>query len=310
MPDTRRTWAELAALFADNTAGAISAQDLRDFLASVQVHQAAAAPTTADDDAAGYDVWSVWIDTTGAPDIYVCTDASTGAAVWVQLYPATASIAWGDVTGTLADQTDLQAALDAKAATASLGTAAASDASDFATAAQGVLADTAVQPDDDANTLGSGTATDGQVLTADGAGNAAWEDVPAGGAVAWGDLTGTLSDQTDLQSALDDKADLAVTINAQTGTTYTLVLADAGKLITLTNASAITLTVPPNSSVAFAVGTVIALAQYGAGTVTVAAGAGVTINSDTSMLDLAGQYTTAALTKIATDEWLLTGALA
>lgn len=50
----------------------------------------------------------------------------------------------------------------------------------FATAAQGGLADSAVQPGDDADTLGSGAATDGQVLTADGAGNAAWEDAPAG----------------------------------------------------------------------------------------------------------------------------------
>lgn len=53
----------------------------------------------------------------------------------------------------------------------------------FATAAQGGTADTAVQPGDDANTLGSGAATDGYVLTADGAGNAAWEE-PAGGGIS------------------------------------------------------------------------------------------------------------------------------
>jgi hypothetical protein len=57
-------------------------------------------------------------------------------------------------------------------------------ASDFATAAQGLLADSAVQPGDDADTLGSGVATDGMVLTADGSGSAAWESISAAGADA------------------------------------------------------------------------------------------------------------------------------
>lgn len=101
-----------------------------------------------------------------------------------------------------------------------------------------------------------------------------------------------------------------VEINEQTGTTYTLVLTDRGKLVTLNNASAITLTVPPNSSVAFATGTVITISQLGAGTVTVAAGTGVTINSLDSNLDLSGQYAAAALHKTGTDTWLLVGSLA
>lgn len=66
--------------------------------------------------------------------------------------------------------------------TPTLGTAAAEDVGYFATAAQGSLADSAVQPGDDANTLGSGAATDGYVLTADGAGGAAWEAASGGGA--------------------------------------------------------------------------------------------------------------------------------
>ena len=51
----------------------------------------------------------------------------------------------------------------------------------YATSAQGALADTAVQPGDDAATLGSGAATDGWVLTADGAGGAAFEEAAGGG---------------------------------------------------------------------------------------------------------------------------------
>ena len=94
--------------------------------------------------------------------------------------------------------------------------------------------------------------------------------------------------------------------NAQTGTSYTLVLADAGKMVTLSNAAAITLTIPTNASVAFPVDTRIDLIQYGAGQVTVG-GAGVTIRSSGSKLKLAGQYSGATLWKKDTDEWVLIG---
>lgn len=99
-------------------------------------------------------------------------------------------------------------------------------------------------------------------------------------------------------------------INPQTGTTYTFVLTDHGKLVTGSNASAITWTVPPNSSVAFAVNDRIDIAQTGAGQISIAAGAGVTIRSSGSKLKLTGQYSGAGLTKLATDEWLLIGDIA
>ena len=101
----------------------------------------------------------------------------------------------------------------------------------------------------------------------------------------------------------------SLTFNAQTGTTYTLVLADAHKLVTLSNASGITLTVPPNSSVAFETGDQVNLLQLGAGQVTVAAGSGVTLRSEGSKVKLAGQYALATLVKIASDEWVLVGNL-
>lgn len=100
-------------------------------------------------------------------------------------------------------------------------------------------------------------------------------------------------------------------INAQTGTTYTFVLGDEGDLVTFNNASAITVTVPPNSSVPFQTGkAVLNCAQLGAGQVTFAPGAGVTIRSAGSKLKLSGQYSAGALAKIATDEWLLFGDIA
>ena len=101
-----------------------------------------------------------------------------------------------------------------------------------------------------------------------------------------------------------------LSFNAQTGTTYTLVLDDRGKIITLSNASAITLTVPPAASVAFPVGAEIAIMQTGAGAVTVAPGSGVTINSLGSAVDLAGQYAVATLVQTATNTWTLFGGLA
>jgi len=97
--------------------------------------------------------------------------------------------------------------------------------------------------------------------------------------------------------------------SAQTAS-YTLVLADAGKMVTMTNASANNLTVPPNSSVAFPVNTRIDLIQYGAGQTTVVAGSGVTIYSSGSKLKLTGQYSGASLWKKATDTWVLIGDIA
>ncbi len=99
----------------------------------------------------------------------------------------------------------------------------------------------------------------------------------------------------------------ALSTNAQTGTSYTLVLADAGKLVELNNAAAITLTIPTDASVAFPVGTQVNILQTGAGQVTVS-GAGVTING-TPGLKLRTQWASATLVKRATDTWVVMGDL-
>jgi len=93
--------------------------------------------------------------------------------------------------------------------------------------------------------------------------------------------------------------------NAQTGTSYTLVLADAGKIIEMNNASPNTLTIPPNSSVAFPLDTRIDVVQMGAGLTSISPGAGVTVNGLGT--DLAGQYAVLSLWKRGTNEWLLFG---
>ena len=81
---------------------------------------------------------------------------------------------------------------------------------------------------------------------------------------------------TDLDFTWIEQDDTTLSFNAQTGTTYTLVAADLGKLVTLSNASPITLTVPPS---VFTTGNIINIQQIGAGQVTFAQGAGVTITS-------------------------------
>jgi hypothetical protein len=99
-----------------------------------------------------------------------------------------------------------------------------------------------------------------------------------------------------------------LTLNAQTGTTYTPVLADNGKLVTLSNASAITLTVPTNASVAYATGAQINIQQIDAGQVTIAGDTGVTVNGTGTKLRT--QWSAATLVKTATDSWTLIGDLA
>jgi hypothetical protein len=99
-----------------------------------------------------------------------------------------------------------------------------------------------------------------------------------------------------------------LSLNAQTGTTYTLVLADNGKLVTLSDASAITLTVPTNASVAFATGAQVNIQQLGAGQVTVAGASGVTVTGTGTKLR--AQYSAATLVKTGTDSWTLIGDIA
>jgi len=108
---------------------------------------------------------------------------------------------------------------------------------------------------------------------------------------------------------MDAVATAMIAMNAQTGTTYTLVLADDGKIVTCDNAASITLTVPPNSSVAFGIGTQVNIMQLGAGQVTIAAGSGVTLRSEGNKLKLKGQYAVATCAKIATDTWVVVGNL-
>ena len=177
--------------------------------------------------------------------------------------------------------------------------------------------------------------TDGNVVIGDGTlvvgSDGAGEDVTfhsdtAGDAFVWDSSDEKLTiTGTDGQTALDvPDGNVTITdtltvsgglvaplaINAQTGTTYTFVLADAGKFVSSSNGSAQTFTVPPNSSVAYAVGTQIIVQNIGSANCTLAEGSGVTINSKDSNKEIDGQFAAATLIKTATDAWSLIGALA
>lgn len=99
-------------------------------------------------------------------------------------------------------------------------------------------------------------------------------------------------------------------VNAQTGTTYTTVLADNGKLITQTNASAITTTIPLFSSVAYPVGAQLNFVQYGAGQVTIQGAGGVTVVSTGATAatpKTRAQYSSATAICVSQDNWLVAG---
>jgi hypothetical protein len=108
-------------------------------------------------------------------------------------------------------------------------------------------------------------------------------------------------------------ASAALAFNDQTGTTYTFVLADAdNKLVTLSNASAIAVSIPTNASVAYPIGTQINLIQIGAGQVTVAAATpGTTTVVSTGATSASpkcrAQYSAITLVKKNTDSWYAIG---
>jgi hypothetical protein len=87
--------------------------------------------------------------------------------------------------------------------------------------------------------------------------------------------TQTLTNKT-LTAPVINTAKINLSLNAQTGTTYTLVAADSGKLVTSSNAAAVVITIPPS---VFAAGEQINVQSIGVGLTSFAQGAGVTITS-------------------------------
>jgi hypothetical protein len=112
------------------------------------------------------------------------------------------------------------------------------------------------------------------------------------------------------------QASAALAFNAQTGTTYTFVLADAdNKLITASNASAQTYSIPTNATTAFPIGTQLNLIQIGAGQVTVSAATPgtttvVSTGATAASPKCRAQYSAVTLVKRDTDSWYAIGDIA
>jgi hypothetical protein len=246
------------------------------------------------------------------------------------------AVAWGGVTGTLSDQTDLQTALDGKvdentAITGATKTKVTYDQKGLVTA--GADATTA----DIADSTNKRYVTDAQLVvvgntsgtnTGDNATNSQYSGLAASKEDVANKSTSVTTDQASntkypsVKAVYDWAVGLFATIanlalktdkllvaNRQTAS-YTLVLSDADKLVEMNVGSANNLTVPLNSSVAFSTGTQILLAQYGAGQTTIVATSGVTIRSNGAKLKLNAQYSGATLIKIDTNEWYLFGDIA
>ena len=104
----------------------------------------------------------------------------------------------------------------------------------------------------------------------------------------------------------------SVSINTSTvlqTTSYQIALTDVGTLQKCLSASTITIIIPLNSTVAFAVNTEISFIRYGAGAVTFSPASSVTLYSSDSKKSIYKQYEVVTLKQIATDEWVLIGSL-
>lgn len=129
-------------------------------------------------------------------------------------------------------------------------------------------------------TLPTADGSNGDRLTTDGSGTLSWSAVTTGASYS--------------------------TVRTQSGTSYTLVLGDAGDYIQTTSTTAVTITVPPQSSVTWAADTEIYFEQNNTGQITIAAGSGVTINSSETLKSFA-RYSVLALKRVAENVWTLTG---
>jgi hypothetical protein len=205
-------------------------------------------------------------------------------------------------TADIADSVDKRYVTDAQATV--IGNTSGTNTGDNATNSQysGLAASKQDVITGGASTITSSNLTASRALVSDGSGKVEVSDVTA---TELGYLDGVTSA---VQTQVDAKTAKLITTNRQTAS-YTLVLGDADKLVEMNVATANDLTIPLNSSVAFATGTQILLAQYGAGQTTIVPTSGVTVRSNGAKLKLNVQYSGATLIKIAENEWYCFGDL-
>lgn len=122
-------------------------------------------------------------------------------------------------------------------------------------------------------------------------------------------LIGQKADASSVSAALSAKADATLGfVNVNTNHTLSIGT-DNSKILNCNSVSAITITIPLNATDAFPIGTEIGIVRLGTGTVTIVGTAGVIVRSVDNKNKIKGQYSSAALLKISTDEWVLAGSL-
>ena len=134
--------------------------------------------------------------------------------------------------------------------------------------------------------------------------------ITGSGTIAIDSTVATLTGSQTLTNKTLTAPVITQTINTQTGTSYTLVLADDTSLVTLANAAAIALTIPLNSSVAFPIGACVDIVQFGAGQVTVAGASCLTLVSTggtSATPKTRVQNSGITLRKLGTDSWIAIG---
>lgn len=102
-------------------------------------------------------------------------------------------------------------------------------------------------------------------------------------------------------------SDFNFTRNVQAGTSYTIVLADKGKLLEFENTGSISLTIPTNAAAAFDIGDRVDVLLTSTGTLAIAGDTGVTLNAEGNLTTISSQWTRVTLIKRATNTWVLTG---
>jgi hypothetical protein len=115
-----------------------------------------------------------------------------------------------------------------------------------------------------------------------------WQN-SSGSALSWVDPTGAMfsvgnevATNISVNTELEKKIDYETPVNTQSGTTYTFLLDDARKITAATNASGKTFTIPPQTSVTWLANTILRVVNYGAGSLTIAGGSGVTVTNSTT----------------------------
>lgn len=140
-------------------------------------------------------------------------------------------------------------------------------------------------------------------------------DPAYGDKLSLGDVSDTTNNsEGDTKTTTVQQALNVLEVNAQTGTTYTLALTDRAKLVSMSNASANTLTIPTNASVAFPTGTSIIVEQLGAGVTTISGDTGVTLrgggaSTSAGSCAISNQYDLATLIKRDTNVWVVQGSV-